>query len=267
MIINYEFMKYRFFLLIPILFLSNCKHEAVRAYYYKTGELQSKCIYPDKKDTMNFQQLDYYPTGELLSKTTIQNGKIEGEYIKYYKTANILERGMFLNNNLNGIFQQFDSIGRPATETYYLSGTRILYSDFLVSKDEKLEKQRFHGVTADTAFPIGALVKMNDTIQKDLSFYAVITGKDSINTLDYCFKLQIFAHQNPDPKYEITFGKPNIHLVFSEVDTNFISTKDDIYICNLKLVHGLNHIFGRVIVNNKDSASFFVYKDVFVNAQ
>jgi len=257
-------MKYLILLLLPIPLIVGCKHEVVRKYYYKTGELQSKCIYPNKKDTMNFQQLDYYPTGELLSKTTIKNGKIEEEYTKYYRTGNILERGIFHYSKLNGIFQQFDSIGRPATESYYLNGTCILYSDFLVLKDEKLEKQRFHGVTKDTAFTIGALVKKGDTIQKDLSFYALITGKDTIHTLDYCFNLQIFAHQSPEPNYEITFGKPNIHLVFDKVDTSFISTKNEIEICNLKLVPGLNHLFGRIIVYNEDSASFFVYKDIFV---
>jgi hypothetical protein len=260
-------MKYIALLFFLLIIIVSCKHETTREHFYDTGELRSKCIYPYRKDTLNYQQLDYYPTGELLRKTTFKNGKVEGEYKKYYLKGNVLEHGIFHNGKQEGIFQQFDTTGAPATESYYLNGTCILYSDFLVSKDKRFNKQLFHGVTKDTAFPIGALVKSGDTIQKDLSFYAVITGKDSTNTIDYCFKLQIYARKAPNPKYEITFGKPNIHLTFDKIDTSFISTENEIQICNFKLAPGLNHIFGRIFVYNADSASFFVYKDIFVLTQ
>jgi hypothetical protein len=260
-------MRYKLLLLLPILLVYNCKHEIIREHFYKTGELQSKCIYPDKRDTMNFHQLDFYPSGEILRKTSIKNGKLDGEYVLYLNNGSFAERGSFLKGKIDGIFQKYDSLGRLGRVSYFIDGTRILYSEFLESKDKQLTKQRFYGVTNDTIYPIGAIVKKGDTIQKELSFYGLITGQDSIHSFDYCFKLEIFAHQSQDPKYEITFGKPNIHHMFNKVDTSFISTKDEIQICNFKLVPGLNHIFGRIIDYNDDSASFFVYKDVFVYGQ
>jgi hypothetical protein len=249
------------------LLLLNCKRDFVRESFYETGELQSRFIYPDKRDTMNFQQFEYYPTGELLRKTNFRNGKLEGEYVKYFNTGNILEREWFLKGKLDGILQKYDTIGRLATESYFIDGNRILYSICFISNDGKYEKQLYNIIVNDSSYPIGALVKKGDTIQEDKSHYAMITGEDSICTLKYCLKLQIFTDQTPMTQYEITFGTPNIKLEFSKVDTSFVSKKNDIQICGFKLVPGLNHIFSRIYVYDDDTASFFVYKDVFVKMQ
>jgi|WetSurMetagenome_2_1015567.scaffolds.fasta_scaffold137381_1 hypothetical protein len=257
-------MKYGFLPLIPILLMFSCKHGLVKEYFYKTGELKSKQIYPDKRDTLNFQQLDFYPTGEVLRKSNIKNGKQDGEYLMYHIKGNILERGRFLNGKLDGIFQKYDTVGKLATESYFTDGTRILHSIGLTSNDGKLEKQLFHIVFNDSIYPIGALVKKGATIQKDLSQYALIIAEDSISTLEYCLKLQIFKDQTPKTVYEITFGTPDKKLEFTKVDTSFVSTSNEIQICNLKLLPGLNHIFSRIFVYDDDTASFFVYKDIFV---
>jgi hypothetical protein len=257
-------MKYRFLLLLPILLMFNCKHELVKENFYKTGELQSKFIYPDKRDTLNFQQLDFYPTGQLLRKTIFKNSKLEGEYIMYSATGNILERGRYLNGKLDGIFQKFDTIGRLSTESYFIDGTRILYSLCFISNDGEYAKQLFNIIVNDSSYPIGALVKKGNTIHREKSHYALITGEDSIRTLDYCLKMQIITEQTPKTRYEITFGKPNIKLEFNEVDTSFISTNNEIQVCSFKLVPGINHIFSRIYVYGDDTASFYAYKDVFV---
>jgi hypothetical protein len=260
-------MKNRFLFLLSILLMFSCKHEMIKEKFFKTGELESKCIYPDKRDTMNFQQLDYYPTGEILRKTSIKNGQSEGEYIMYLRSGDIAERGRLLQGKIDGIFQKYDSIGRLAQESYFINGTRILYSEFFESKDKELMKQLFNVVINDSTYPIGALVKKGDTIQENISQYAIITGEDSIHTLNYCFKLRILNDQKPDTKYQITIGTPNNKLEFDKVDTSFISSNNEILICNLRLVPGLNHLFSRIYVYDDDTASFYAYKDIFITGQ
>jgi hypothetical protein len=251
-----------------------CKNQVTQEYYYESGDLMSRLIFPDRKDTLNYYQEKYYPSGELLSKSTIKEGRLGGDYSSYYVTGNLFERGSFLNGNIDGIFQQYDSLGRLATESYFINGTRILYSVGLHANDIRFKKQLFNIVVNDSIYPIGALVWKNDSIQLNLSHYAVLIGEDTLSNLVYTLKLQIITEKEPKTKFEITFGKPNTNLGFEKIDTIFVTSDPMTILNNIRLFNGHNNIFGRIYVFNLDStalyrdttALFFVYKDVFVKA-
>jgi len=248
----------------------SCKHEVVKEYDVTYGHLviHRKCIYTDKKDTLNYKQIDYYKSGKLLSKTIYINGKANGEYVQFDPLGRIMIKENLSNNKVDGLRQEFDSLGMVALEIYYINGTRVLYSDVGYSKDGIRKKQDYYVITNDTAFKIGTLIKQGDTILNDLSRYAVIEGDDTINTLNYCLKLKICKKQVPEAKFEITFGKPDLKLRFTGIDTTFFTTNKENSICVLKLKTGINHIFCRIILHegSKMLDSYYVYKDVYVES-
>jgi hypothetical protein len=261
-------MRYILFFSILLFFTFGCKREIVRNYYFDSGEIKNKCIYPNKKDTLNFKQIDYYPTGELYREFILKDGKIEGGYKEFYKTGIIFEKGNFIKGKLEGIFQQYDSVGEIASESYYLKGLRILYSEFFDSEDNKLTKQLFYGLEHDTVYPIGALIRIGNEIQSDLSHYAIMVVEDTILMSNQCIKLKIYTDQTPKTKFEVTFGLPDLKHGFEMIDTTYTLKQSESLVCNLKLMPGINHIFGRVLVYDADSistsASYYVYKDIFV---
>jgi hypothetical protein len=264
-------MKHKILFLLQILLLISCKSEVVDKYDIKIGNniIHRKCIYSDKRDTLNYQQIDYYSSGELLDKAIFKNGKMEGEFVQFNKNGSILKRAHLQDGKINGIFQLCDSIGGLAREEYYINGTIVLYSACYHSKDNRIQKQIFYMVKSDSAFALGSLVRKGDSIQREVSRYAIIEGDDTVKTSNYCFKIKVFFKQTPKTIYKTFIGTPDINLNINKVDTTFISTKNEILICNYKLVPGLNHVFGVVYALNDDSSSekgsFFFYKDVFLN--
>jgi hypothetical protein len=267
-------MKNHIFILLFIMLITGCKHEVIKERFTQYGKTKvlSKYVYSDKRDTLDYIRLDYYPSGELLSKFIFKEGKKNGEFVQFKRKGSLLEKGNFLNDKLDGIFQKYDSVGNVAKESYFINGIEIIYSDFYLSKSCVYRKQIFHPVINDTLYPpIGTIVRKGNIVIKDLSSYALIESADTVGGFDYCLILKVFSKQNPIKNYEIAFGTPNekfnFRNDFEKIDTSFVTTKNEIQICDFKnLAPGLNHLFCRIIVNYDpcNVSIFYAYKDIFV---
>lgn len=258
-------MKGSILFLILLILGVRCSNEREKEYFYDSGELKSRLTFPNKKDTLNYHQNDFHLTGEKQCSFDVKDGKLDGDFYMYYKTGRLSDKGRFLNGNPEGIYQQFDSIGRLIRESYFVNNSEILYSEGLESNDGKYFKQLFHVVLNDTIYPIGALIWKGDTIQTDLSHYAIIIGEDTLRSSNYSLQLHIHTIEKSVAQYEITFGKPDTELEFDEIDTSFFSKSSVISLNNLRLHQGHNSIFGRIYVYSSDTSSFYVYKDVYVS--
>lgn len=242
-----------------------CSTEREKEYFYDSGELKSRLTFPNKKDTLNYYQNDFHLTGEKQCSFYVKDGELDGDFYMYYKTGRLSDKGRFLNGHPEGIYRQFDTIGRLIRESYFVNNNEILYSEGLESNDGKYFKQLYHVVLNDTIYPIGALVWKGDEIQTDLSHYAILIGEDTLSSSNYSLQLHIHTVEKSVDKYEITFGKPDTELEFDDIDTSFFSKSPVASLNNLRLHHGHNSIFGRIYVYSSDTSSFYVYKDVYVN--
>lgn len=257
-------MKKYLILIIVLTFLS-CKSNYTKEEFSATGKLISIRTFKNKKDTLNYVKENFYPTGEILRRMTIKDGKPEGDYLIFSRSGILISKKSYLNGLLNGITQRWDTSGTLLEECYYLRNRLILYSKTYTSYNGVFQKQVFHIINKDTLYAIGSIVKKGNDIQEAMSDYAIIIGDDTCFNENYKFGVNIFPPEDKNLHYEITFGNPDENLRFSKPDTSYISSEHKKNLLRVKLIRGLNHLFGRIYVFNKDSIlkSYFVYKDVY----
>lgn len=261
-------MKYILFPFIIFITIFSCSQQKTVNYFYPSGKLKSTKVYSNKNDTLNYQELRFFDTGELLSRQNYVNGHLEGSYEIFTPKGIIVEQGRFKEGKREGVFQEFDTVGTLTRETYYINDKKTIYTRNWLSKSQIYKGKDYYLFKNDTAFLIGQIVieRNDDIINTNMSFCSIISSKDTVSELPFCFNLRtIFPF--PCSKYEITIGTPNINLEFSRIDTSFTTTDSVIIICNQKLNPGINHIFSKVVAFSRDTATFFAYKDVFVKTQ
>lgn len=83
--------------------------------YYITGELQSEGYYivldksDDNKSIMDGEFINYYKSGKIEQKGMRVHGKQEGEYVRYAEDGLISLHAYFKNDELHGICTQFEN--------------------------------------------------------------------------------------------------------------------------------------------------------------
>ena len=96
--------------------------------YYMTGELQSEGRYisidkyDDSKSVMDGEWVTYYRSGNIEEKGFRRNGVEEGEYTAYYDNGLVKLRCMMVNGKANGILTEFDEKGQTCSQTEMLDG-------------------------------------------------------------------------------------------------------------------------------------------------
>jgi hypothetical protein len=261
-------MKKLITFLIILMTLSSCTTHKIVKEYYSDGKLAVEKIYPNKKDTLSYLELKYFPTGELFSRFNYNDGHPAGGFADFTPKGIIIKRGTYEAGKLVGVLQEYDTTGILARETYYINDKKVIYSYGWHSKNKEIFGQDFFLFKNDTSiYRVGQILKKLDgSFIKNMSAYSLIISNDTILESSYCFDLRTFF-PIPCNKYEISFGTPNTNLEFNKVDTSFTTADSLIKICNYKFHKGMNHVFCKVIaysVDKADTAKFFAFKDVFV---
>jgi len=247
-----------------VIVIIGCKQNTIIESFYPDGELKEKKILNSKNDTLNYLSYHYYLEGGLSNVIKYVNGLREGKYTTYFKNGNINTNSTYKGGKLNGIVHVFNDDGSNLRESYYVDGKQVIYSEFYIANSGLFEKQVFNTVIDGVAYPIGQLVKRNNKVQPDMSFYATISGSDTLTVLPYPFILEIFV-PNEDVNFEISFGKPDKYLKLIEVDTSFISQSSRIELDNKYFDVGLNSIFCEINVLSEDTITFYAYKEIFMH--
>jgi|GEM_PF-4224323 len=190
--------------------------------------------------TNNFTH-EYYNTGELKTKTQMQEGRKNGVQTGYYKSKEIMFIKNWINDTLNGKSESFFENGKLKS-VYYLSdnvydGEYSIYYENGNLKEKGnfengnvVEKIQFYDTTMllkklilryyfysgeNQVNEIIALDKNQDTILEKSNFYKIIIPKDTIQ-LGETFKAEIIliAPYFKKSKMLINFVIPgdSIHL-------------------------------------------------------
>ena len=79
--------------------------------YFITGELQGEGgylvldMYDDSKSVFSGKCTNYFKSGKIADQRTLQNGKVNGEWIIYYENGTIKTRAHFYNDQLHGLYR------------------------------------------------------------------------------------------------------------------------------------------------------------------
>jgi hypothetical protein len=252
------------FIFIIVLF-SCAKQKTIKKIYYPNGQIASMKIYSDKEDTLNFEVKNFFETGELLSNWEYVNGLREGGFRVFTPLGKIVEQGTYEKGKQEGVYLEYDTTGVLTSESYYINGKRTLYSKAWTSKNRQMFGFDYYYVKNDTTFNYGQIARDDSSgiIIKNLSWNSLILADDTVENSSYSFEL-ITVFPIHCSQYEITFGIPDSNLLFTKVDTNFVTTDSLVKTCRLKLKPGMNHIFGRVKASSEYDAIFFVFKDIYL---
>jgi hypothetical protein len=83
-----------------------------KEYYNQDGKLEG-------------EYLLYYRNGQLKEKETFLDGKLEGDYISYYKNGQIREKGTFRGDKREGPYTAFDREGRLLEQAVFKGGKPV----------------------------------------------------------------------------------------------------------------------------------------------
>lgn len=109
--------------------------------YYITGELQSEGEYisidkyDDSKSVFDGEFINYYKSGKIEQKGNLINGKQEGEYIKYKEDGLILLHANFKDDKLHGIYTEFSEDGNLCMQIEYANGIPLYNYCTISNKD------------------------------------------------------------------------------------------------------------------------------------
>lgn len=96
--------------------------------YYITGELQSEGGYisidkaDDKKSIFDGEWINYYKSGKVEQKGFRLNGIEQGEYTVYYENGLVKSHVTMLDGKANGILTQFNEDGSMCIQREMLNG-------------------------------------------------------------------------------------------------------------------------------------------------
>ena len=109
--------------------------------YYITGELQSESgyitidKYDDSNSVFDGEWISYYKSGQIEEKGTRIRGKQEGEYVRYNEDGLILLHAYFKDDQLDGIYTEFSEDGNLSMQIEYKEG-KPLYDYCVLSNQE-----------------------------------------------------------------------------------------------------------------------------------
>ena len=65
---------------------------------------------------------EYYPSGELLSESPYENGKIVGKVKTYYRSGVLKSEVSYLNGEVTGIVKEYYESGKLKSTVLYIKG-------------------------------------------------------------------------------------------------------------------------------------------------
>ena len=266
-----------FILIVFILF--SCKDKSSqKEFYYKTGELKEKIVYPDAKDTTTFHGTIYYKNGKPMKIVQIVDNQVEGKMYVFNQNGNLKDIETYKNNKLHGLSARFNSKGEILNKCFFLNGKPINTIEFAHTKNKKRFRDgvfRIHTENDTTFERMGHLIYTDsNNIIDSSSFYYKIEAEDTINYgKQYHFKLTF--HNNYNYSLKLLVGELNKDLQF--IHPNKVYT----YTSPGKSVEGAiggyepgwNLFLGKLYVYpdslNKhpqaaDEYEFIVFKEVYV---
>ena len=109
--------------------------------YYITGELQSEGgfisidKFDDSKSIFDGEWVNYYKSGKIDEKGFRINGKQEGEYISYTEDGLVLIHAFFKDDKLHGVYTEFSDNGDLCKQIEYSDGVP-LYDYYVISNKD-----------------------------------------------------------------------------------------------------------------------------------
>ncbi|MCB0520563.1 MAG: hypothetical protein H6577_24805 [Lewinellaceae bacterium] len=116
--------RFIFYLLLTILgiFISKCKPENCKIvdYYENKSPKMSMCAIDEKKAQYCYKT--FFEDQSIKSQFCMFNNKIEGEFIRYYKSGEIESKSNYMNGLLDGLELEFYESGETKSKSYNLNG-------------------------------------------------------------------------------------------------------------------------------------------------
>lgn len=115
--------------------------------YYVTGELQSEGEYisidkyDDSKSVLDGEYISYYKSGKVEQKGCRRNGVPEGEYTRYKEDGLVSVHAFFKDGKLDGIYTEFSDNGN-CTQIEYAGGEPLHDCVTISDKDGYCSKVR-----------------------------------------------------------------------------------------------------------------------------
>jgi hypothetical protein len=164
-------MKNLSFFLIVSLMIISCSKPKITREYYPSGHLLKMKVYTNRNDTLNYKELQFFETGELLSKWIYVNGYREGGFRVFSPKGVIVEQGTFKEGKIDGVYLEYDTTGILTGDSYFIDNKKIIYSDSWYTKDRKIFGQNYYFLRSDTAYEFGQIAKEinSDSIIKEMS--------------------------------------------------------------------------------------------------
>lgn len=109
--------------------------------YYITGELQSEGGFisidklDDSKSIFDGEWVNYYKSGKIDEKGVRINGKQEGEYISYTEDGLVSIHAFFKDDKLHGVYTEFSDNGDLCKQIEYSNGMP-LYDYYVISNKD-----------------------------------------------------------------------------------------------------------------------------------
>lgn len=109
----------------------NCSFQKKFRSFYITGELQSEGgyisidKYNDSQSVFDGEWINYYKSGKVEEKGCRVDGKQEGEYFQYKEDGSILIHAYFKNDKLNGVYTEFLDEGNVCVQIEYENGEPV----------------------------------------------------------------------------------------------------------------------------------------------
>lgn len=120
----------------------NLKKDSVWLSFGPSGKLSNKTTYKndsiDGVMTIYFVTEDPNDTRQIVSEVyNYVNGKREGDYVRYFISGVVMEKGKYVNNRKDGIWEEFHPNGKRAMLKRYKNGVE---HGWWVVYNEKMER-------------------------------------------------------------------------------------------------------------------------------
>jgi hypothetical protein len=184
------------FFFISLLLLSSCSNKYEKITYYDDGAINTRKVFEDKSDTTTYYIEQYFPNGNVFQKGHFVKGKTEGIVKQYYENGTLNTSVLFRGGKKNGSQYIFSKNGTLETEDYFEDDIKKLHYEYT---DTGYNVYVFY---KDKPILNGKVVKSNDSIIRNESYYYHITSKDTLALND-----------TADIEVEVSFlGLPNRSL-------------------------------------------------------
>lgn len=181
-------------LLFTTLIVSCTDNEVIKVEHFDTGEIKSKTVYANKKDTTSFNINHFYKNGSIRLTEEFIKGKRDGAYTSYYQNGNIDEMGTFKNGLKHGIFSKYNEQGFLAFSNYYYNNAMILRKEAHFIKENKKFRHIFYMPKDTNLLNFVGYIDydtLGNVLGNESSFYHVV----SLDSIKKIMKVKVYNKQ------------------------------------------------------------------------